>query len=44
MAPEAADRARERFSCFDHMGTDGADYAMQVAFGAGRSCEDEAVS
>ena len=41
--PAAARRARERFSCFDHVAGDGADYARQAAFGAGASCEDEVV-
>jgi erythromycin esterase-like protein len=40
--PAAADRARERFSCFDHRAS--ADYGLQAAFGAGGSCEDDAVA
>jgi erythromycin esterase-like protein len=42
--PAAAARARERFSCFDHYsGGDGQAYGFAAAFGAGESCEDEAV-
>ncbi len=42
--PEAADRARERFGCFDHTGADdGQAYGFAAAFGAGLSCERQAV-
>jgi erythromycin esterase-like protein len=42
--PAAAARARERFSCFDHYsGGDGQEYGFAAAFGAGESCDDEAV-
>jgi erythromycin esterase-like protein/predicted phosphoribosyltransferase len=42
--PAAAARARERFACFDHYsGGDGQEYGFAAAFGAGESCEDEAV-
>ncbi|MGW4370580.1 erythromycin esterase family protein [Nocardia takedensis] len=42
--PEAARRARQRYSCFDHTGgDDGQAYGFAAAFGAGRSCEDQAV-
>jgi erythromycin esterase-like protein len=40
--PAAAERARERYACFDHFG--GAEeYGYAVAFGAGESCEQEVV-
>lgn len=42
--PVAADRARERYSCFDHTGADdGQAYGFAAAFGAGLSCERQAV-
>jgi erythromycin esterase-like protein/predicted phosphoribosyltransferase len=42
--PPAAQRARTRFACFDHLSSDdGQAYGYAAAFGAGRSCEDEAV-
>ncbi|HEY0453982.1 erythromycin esterase family protein [Actinophytocola sp.] len=37
--PEAAARARERYSCFDHSDGEGQDYGLAAAFGAGESCE-----
>jgi len=43
-APEAAARARDRYSCFDHSGTeDGQAYGYAAAFGAGPNCERQAV-
>ncbi|MCU1455202.1 MAG: Erythromycin esterase [Acidimicrobiales bacterium] len=42
--PGAARRARERYSCFDHVGVDdGQSYGYGAAFGAGESCERQAV-
>jgi erythromycin esterase-like protein/predicted phosphoribosyltransferase len=42
--PEAAARARERYSCFDHAsGDDGQAYGFEAAFGAGASCEQGAI-
>jgi predicted phosphoribosyltransferase len=42
--PAAAARARERYSCFDHVsGDDGQSYGFAAAFGAGESCEDQVV-
>ena len=42
--PAAAERARQRYACFDHAtGGDGQDYGFAAAFGAGETCEDEAV-
>jgi erythromycin esterase-like protein len=43
VAPEAASRARERYGCFDHA-RDPAEYGEAAAFGAGETCEDEAVA
>ena len=40
---EAAARAKERYSCFDHFGDDAQRYGYQAAFGAGESCEQEAI-
>ena len=42
--PLAADRARKRYACFDHIAADdGQSYGYAAAFGAGESCEREAV-
>ncbi|GGK32902.1 hypothetical protein GCM10011591_00700 [Nocardia camponoti] len=42
--PQAAARARERYSCFDHVPRDdGQSYGFGAAFGAGAACEDQAV-
>ncbi|MGZ4108930.1 MAG: erythromycin esterase family protein [Actinomycetota bacterium] len=42
--PAAAERARERYSCFDHAGiADGQTYGFSAAFGAGETCEREVV-
>jgi erythromycin esterase-like protein/predicted phosphoribosyltransferase len=42
--PVAAARARQRYSCFDHTsGDDGQAYGYAAAFGAGESCERQAV-
>ncbi|MDQ1490272.1 MAG: hypothetical protein QOJ23_2786, partial [Actinomycetota bacterium] len=41
--PSAAQRARERYSCFDHFGHDAQAYGYAAAFGAGESCELQAV-
>lgn len=42
--PVAASRARERYACFDHAAADdGQAYGFAAAFGAGLSCEREAV-
>lgn len=42
--PRAAARARARYSCFDHASADdGQAYGFAAAFGAGLSCEREAV-
>lgn len=42
--PEAADRARERYSCFDHFADDAQSYGFAASFGSAESCEDEVVA
>lgn len=43
--PAAAERARTRYACFDHASADdGQAYGYGAAFGAGPSCEREAIS
>lgn len=42
--PEAARRARARYSCFDHFGEDSQAYGYTAGFGMGASCEDEVVA
>jgi erythromycin esterase-like protein len=41
--PEAAKRARYRYSCFEHFGEDSQAYGYAASFDLSRSCEDEAV-
>lgn len=42
--PAAAARARTRYSCFDHVSADdGQAYGFAAAFGAGMSCERQAI-
>ena len=42
--PAAAKRARERYACFDHYGTDdGQTYGLAAALGAGDTCEQEVI-
>ncbi|MDB5964747.1 MAG: Erythromycin esterase [Polaromonas sp.] len=41
--PEAAQRARFRYSCFDHAGEDSQAYGYAAHFGMQASCEDEVV-
>lgn len=42
--PTAAQRARQRYACFDHTSADdGQAYGFAAAFGAGQSCEREAI-
>ncbi|HTY27041.1 MAG TPA: erythromycin esterase family protein [Mycobacterium sp.] len=42
--PKAAERARARYACFDHSsGDDGQAYGYAAAFGAGPTCERQAV-
>ena len=42
--PEAARRARERYSCFDHFAEDSQAYGYAAGFGMSASCEDEVVA
>jgi erythromycin esterase-like protein len=42
--PEAAARARIRYSCFDHFGKDEQAYGYTTGLGISESCEDEVVS
>jgi erythromycin esterase-like protein len=42
--PEAAQRARERYSCFDKFGEDTQAYGISAGFGMTRSCEKEVVN
>jgi erythromycin esterase-like protein len=41
--PEAAQRARQRYSCFDQMNRDAQVYALETAFGGKEPCEQQAV-
>lgn len=41
--PEAAQRARSRYACFDHYGEDSQAYGYAASFGMKSSCEDEVV-
>ena len=41
--PEAAQRARERYACFDHFGRDPQSYGMAVGYGAAEPCEQAVV-
>src|SRR5690242_17076468 len=42
--PEAAQRARYRYSCFEHFGEDSQAYGYVASFDLERSCEEEAVN
>ena len=42
--PEAAQRARERYSCFDHVGKDSQAYGLAASFDLDQSCEQEVVA
>ena len=42
--PEAATRARERYSCFDHFGEDTQAYGLMTRLNLSKSCEEEVVS
>jgi len=42
--PDAARRARYRYSCFEHFGEDSQAYGYAASFNLTRSCEDEAVN
>jgi erythromycin esterase-like protein len=40
---DAAERAKRRYSCFDHFGSDPQEYGMRTALGLSADCEHEAV-
>lgn len=42
--PEAAQRARHRYACFDHYDDDSQRYGYAASFGMSKSCEDEVVA
>lgn len=42
--PQAAARARYRYSCFEHAGEDSQSYGYAATFGLTHSCENEAVN
>ena len=42
--PEAARRARYRYSCFEHFGEDSQAYGYAASFDLSRSCETEAIN
>jgi erythromycin esterase-like protein/predicted phosphoribosyltransferase len=42
--PQAAERARERYACFDHVGEDAQAYGLMTHLNLSKSCEDEVVS
>ena len=42
--PEAAQRARHRYGCFEHFGEDSQAYGYVASFDLSRSCEDSAVN
>jgi len=42
--PEAAQRARARYACFDHFGRDEQSYGYATGLGLAESCEEEVVS
>src|SRR5258707_2227318 len=41
--PDAAERARERYSCFDHVGEDTQAYGLMTRLNLSRSCEEEVI-
>ena len=42
--PAAAQRARSRYSCFDHFGEDTQSYGYAASFGMSKTCEEEVVT
>ncbi len=42
--PDAAQRARYRYACFEHFGEDTQAYGYAASFGLSKDCEEEAVS
>jgi erythromycin esterase-like protein/predicted phosphoribosyltransferase len=41
--PDAAQRARQRYACFDRYGAEGLDYGLAAVSGTGEPCEREAL-
>lgn len=41
--PEAAQRARHRYACFDHFGLNPQHYAYATAFGGAEACENDVI-
>jgi erythromycin esterase-like protein len=42
--PPAAQRARQRYACFDHFGEDSQQYGYATTLGITQSCEDEVIA
>jgi erythromycin esterase-like protein len=42
--PDAAQRARDRYACFEHFDSDSQRYGYAAGFGISESCEDEVVA
>lgn len=42
--PEAAQRARSRYACFEHFGEDSQSYGYAASLGVAQSCEDQVVN
>jgi erythromycin esterase-like protein len=42
--PDAATRAHDRYSCFEHFGSDPQSYGYAATLGLSRSCEDDVVA
>jgi erythromycin esterase-like protein len=42
--PAAADRARQRYSCFEHFGQDSQAYGMATSLGTAEPCEEDVVA
>jgi erythromycin esterase-like protein/predicted phosphoribosyltransferase len=42
--PAAAEQARERYSCFDHLGDDAQSYGLMTRLNVSKTCEDEVLT
>ncbi len=42
--PEAAQRARDRYSCLEHFGEDAQQYGYATSFGIAKSCEEQVIN
>jgi erythromycin esterase-like protein len=42
--PDAAERARERYSCFDQFGDDAQNYGLMTRLNVSKTCEDEVIA